>query len=106
MPRKGTRAGRVETESQEGMGAAFSRANGAWIESQATVFEHFDEMARRWLERRREALDAMRQSIEEMRTTSDMGEMLRIQQQWFVGSVGRLSADLSEFSQAALNLPQ
>lgn len=105
MP-KGQRAERAQSQLQEGAEATLSRANEVWIESQATFFEHFDEVARRWLDRRREALDAARQSIEDMRQTSDIGEVFRIQQEWVLGSVRRLSADLSELSGAVVNLVQ
>ncbi len=95
-----------ETQLQEHMAAAASRPTDVWVESQVAFFEHFDEMARRWLDRRREALDATRQSIDEMRRSNDLGDMFRIQQEWISGSMRRLAADLGEFSGAALNLTQ
>lgn len=91
---------------QEKTVAAISRPADLWLKSQATLFEHFDEMARRWLDRRREALDATRQSIDEIRRSSDMTAMFRIQQEWISGSMRRLAADLGELSEAALNLTQ
>jgi hypothetical protein len=87
-------------------GGSLLRANDVWMESQVTLFEHFDEVARRWLDRRREALDATRQLIDQLRKTSDMGEVFRIQQEWVLGSVQRLNSDLGELSQAVLNLTQ
>jgi hypothetical protein len=87
-------------------GGSFFRANDVWMASQAMLFEHFDEVARRWLDRRREALDATRRSIAEMRDTNDMGEVFRIHQEWVLGSMQRLASDLGELSQAAMSLTQ
>ena len=82
------------------------RAPGLWIEIQANAFKRFDDVARRWLDRRREALDATRQSLEEMRGSSDLGECMRIQSDWVLGSMRRLTADFVEMSGIALNLAQ
>lgn len=98
MAPRGKRADRGEAQSR-------TRAND-WMDGHAVLFEHFDEMARRWLDRRREALDATRQSMEEMRNVGEMGEMFRIQQEWIAGSVRRLTADLGELSHTALTFAQ
>jgi Phasin protein len=95
----------VERAEEQAMGSAF-RGPDLWVESQAKAFDRFDEVARRWLDRRREALDATRQSFEEMRDSSDLGELMRIQQEWVRGSVRRLTADFVELSGIALNLAQ
>jgi Phasin protein len=93
-----------QTERQ--FSSVASGTSGLWVESQARIFEHFDEVARRWLDRRREGLDATRQSLEEMRSTDNVGELMRIQQEWVFGSLQRLAADMSELSTAAFNLAQ
>ncbi|HEV2546936.1 MAG TPA: phasin family protein [Stellaceae bacterium] len=95
----------VERAEEQVMGSAF-RGQDLWVESQAKAFDRFDEVARRWLDRRREALDATRQSLEEMRDSSDLGELMRIQQEWVVGSMRRITADFVELSGIALNLAQ
>ena len=95
----------AERAEEHAAGAAF-RGPDLWVESQAKAFGHFDEVARRWLDRRREALDATRQSFEEMRDSSDLGELMRIQQEWVLGSMRRLTADFVELSGIALNLAQ
>ena len=104
MPR-GNRTERAQ-QLKESAGATLSRANEVWMESQATFFEHFDEVARRWLDRRREALDSTRQSIDEIRRSGDIADVFRIQQQWVAGSMQRLTSDLGELSQAAIKLTQ
>jgi hypothetical protein len=92
--------------AEEQAAASGFRASELWVESQARAFERFDEVARRWLHRRREALDATRQSLEEMRDSSDLAELMRIQQEWVLGSMRRLTADFVELSGIALNLAQ
>ncbi len=100
----------VEHEAAERSARQFSSiASGTsdlWVESQARIFDHFDEVARRWLDRRREALDATRESFEEMKSTDNVGELMRIQQDWVIGSLQRLAADMSEIGTAAFNLAQ
>jgi Phasin protein len=100
---------RLEEDSsalQEEAMTAMARPADFWLESQAALYRQFDDIARRWLDRRREALDATRQSIDEMRRSSDMGEVFRIQQEWITGSMRRIAADFSEFSGAAMNFTQ
>ena len=95
----------AERVEEHALGAAF-RGPDLLVESQAKAFERFDEVARRWLDRRREALDATRQSFEEIRDSSDFSDLVRIQQEWMLGSMRRLTTDLVELSGIALNLTQ
>ena len=101
MARKRT----VERAGEQVVGSTF-RAPGLWVESQAKAFERFDDVARRWLDRRREALDATRQSLDEMRGSSDLGECMRIQSDWVFGSMRRLIADFGELSGIGLYLAE
>lgn len=93
-------------EVEEQVETTALRAPDLWVESQAKAFEQIDEVARRWLDRRREALDATRQSLEEMRSSDNVGELMRIQQDWMFGQMRRLAADFAELSGMALNLAQ
>jgi len=95
----------VERAEEQVIGSAV-RVPDLWIETQANAFKRFDEVAQRWLDRRREALDATRQSLEEMRGSSDLGECMRIQSDWVLGSIRRLTADFVELSGIALNLAE
>jgi len=95
----------VERAEDQVIGSAV-RVPDLWIETQANAFKRFEEVAQRWLDRRREALDATRQSLEEMRGSSDLGECMRIQSEWVLGSMRRLTADFVELSGIALNLAE
>jgi hypothetical protein len=70
------------------------------------MFEEFDETVRRWLDRRREALDAARQSFEELRNDNSIGGLMRVHQEWVIGSMNRLAADIAELNGAVLNIAQ
>jgi hypothetical protein len=106
MPRKRS-PGREAVEQQEEQAvSATTRASDLWIESQARLFEEFDEVARHWLDRRREALDAARQSFDELRNDNSIGGLMRIQQEWMIGSMNRLAADIAELSGVVLNIAQ
>jgi hypothetical protein len=106
MPRRRSTEHEAEDRSAQQFSSVASGTSGLWLDNQARMFEHFDEVARRWLDRRREALDATRQSFEEMRSTDDVSELMRIQQGWVIGSLQRLAADMAELGTAAFNLAQ
>jgi hypothetical protein len=61
---------------------------------------------RRWLDRRREALDAARQSFEDLRSDNSIGGLMRIQQEWVIGSMNRLPAGIDALNGAVLNIAQ
>jgi hypothetical protein len=105
MPRKRNAAQDAEGQEQQ-IGSAATRALDLWIENQERIFKEFDEVARRWLDRRREALDATRQTFEEFRTDNSLGGVMRVQQEWAIGSMNRLAADIAELSGAVLNIAQ
>jgi phasin protein len=86
--------------------AGGQRAAEFWVGNQAIAFECIDEAARRWLERRQQSLDATREAFDEMRECDNIGDLLRIQQEWTVGSMQRLAADFAEFGKMTLNLAE
>lgn len=106
MPRKRTPAHEAAEEHHEQVVSAATRASELWIESQARIFEEFDEIVRRWLDRRREALDAARQSFEGLRNDNSIAGLTRIQQEWVIGSMNRFAADIAELGGAVLNIAQ
>ena len=86
--------------------ATGARTASEWIDAQAELFDQFDQVASQWLERRREALDATRRSIEQMRSCEQVGDFLRVQHEWVEGSMRRLTEDLTEFAKVAFAVPQ
>ncbi|HWI29469.1 MAG TPA: phasin family protein [Stellaceae bacterium] len=95
----------MERESAQGEQAA-RKGTELWLGNQVMLFDYMNEMTQRWLERRREAFDAARQSLDEMGSCENWGELLRVQQEWLLGSMRRLTADFSEFTAGALGLSQ
>lgn len=106
MARRRSAEHEAEERSAQRFSSVASATSGQWVETQARIFGHFDEVARRWLDRRREALDATRRSFEEMRNTGNAGDLTRIQQEWLIGSMQRLAADFGELGTVAVNLAQ
>ena len=49
----------AEAANEQVVSAAF-RAPNLWVETQAKAFDQIDEVARRWLDRRRDDLDHAR----------------------------------------------
>jgi len=82
--------------------SAASTGVTAWIDTQAEIFDHVDNVARRWIDRRREALDATRRSLDQLRQCENVGDLVHIQQDWFAGSMRRAFADLSDLTAATL----
>jgi hypothetical protein len=95
----------IERATQQGRSSG-AKVTNEWIDAQAELFEQFDHIATEWLGRRREALDATRRSIEQLKTCGEMGDFLRVQQEWVEGSMRRLTEDLTEFAKVAFAVPQ
>ncbi len=107
MARRRTHTEQDEAEQlTDRVGSVVPKTADLWVETQARLFEQVDEVARRWLDRRREALDAARQSMEEMRRSSDIADLMRVQQDWVLGAVRRVAADITEMTGAALTFSQ
>jgi hypothetical protein len=106
MPRKRNPEHEAAEGQDEQVVSAATRPSELWIESQARMFEEFDEIVRRWLDRRREALDAARQSFEDLRNDNSIGGLMRVHQEWVIGSMNRLAVDIAELGGAVLNISQ
>jgi len=81
------------TERSMDLATAVSRNAEAWLDGQSDLLHEVDTMTQGWLQRRRETIDAMWQSMEEMRK-SNPAEILRIQQEWLTGSLRGVVSDL------------
>lgn len=106
MPRKWNPEEEAAEGREEQAVSAATSALDLWIESQMRIFEECNEVARRWLDRHREALAATRQSFEEFRNDKSLGGAMRFQQEWVIASMNRLAADIAELSGAVLNIAQ
>jgi hypothetical protein len=93
-------------QSVKGLTAALASGSEAWIEAQTEFLQGAEEICKGWLQRRREALDAVRQSITQLRDTGDVMDLVRLQQEWTSGSMRRLSADFEALSRFALAFSQ
>jgi hypothetical protein len=76
-----------------------STAGDLWLESQTRTLDHIDEVTRRWI-------DAARESLDEMRECSNLGELMRLQQEWIMGSMRRAAMDVAEFGRMSMDLAQ
>lgn len=81
------------TERSMDLATAVSRNAEAWLDGQSDLLHEVDTMTQGWLQRRRETIDAMWQSMEEMRK-SNPAEILRIQQEWLTSSLRGVVSDL------------
>jgi hypothetical protein len=76
-----------------------SSAGDLWLESQTRTLDHIDEVTRRWI-------DAARQSLDEMRECSNVGELMRLQQDWVMGSMRRAAMDFAQFGKMTMDIAQ
>jgi hypothetical protein len=95
----------AEREGAEGEAAA-RKGMELLLGNQTILLHHMNEVTKRWLERRRDDIDAARQSLDDIGNCENWGEVLRVQQEWMLGSMRRLTADLSELASGALSLSQ
>jgi hypothetical protein len=112
-PRKGPRpeapAASLSSSIESMVGkvtSAVSSGGEAWIETQAELLDRIDAMAKGWVQRRREALDAARQSIGELHDSRDLKDLLRIQQEWLSGSLQRVASDVESLTRIAFDFSQ
>jgi hypothetical protein len=95
----------AEREGAEGEAAA-RKGMELLLGNQTILLHHMNEVTKRWLERRRDDIDAARQSLDDISNCDNWGEVLRVQQEWMLGSMRRLTADLTELASGALSLSQ
>jgi hypothetical protein len=99
-------SGAAETaaaEPAEKVVSAMTASGDAWIERQAELLEHVDQLSKRWLQNRREAIDATRQSFAEVQRARDLTDLMRVQQEWFSGSLQRFASDFEALTSISLS---
>jgi hypothetical protein len=74
-------------------------AGDLWLESQTRTLNHVDEVTRRWI-------DAARQSLDDMRECRNLGELVRLQQEWIIGSMRRAAIDFAQFGRMTMDMAQ
>jgi hypothetical protein len=99
MARKRSAERETADRAAEHMQSAAASAGDLWIESQTRTLDHLDDVMNRWIE-------AARQSLEEMRECSTFGELMRVQQEWFVGSMRRTATDMAQFGKMTMDIAQ
>jgi phasin protein len=99
MARKRSAERETSERAAEQMQSAASSAGDLWIESQARTLDHIDDVMNRWM-------DAARHSLEEMRECSTLGELMRVQQEWIVGSMRRTATDMAQFGKMTMDMAQ
>ena len=99
MARKRTAEHERSERAGEQLQSMASSASDLWLESQTRTLDHIDEVSRRWI-------DAARQSLGEMRECSNLGELMRLQQEWIMGSMRRTAIDFAQFGKMTMDLAQ
>lgn len=92
--RKQVRADAEPGSASTDPAAVARRSAEAWLDSNAELLQEVDTMTHEWARRRRETIDAVRQSLEDVRDSRELTDLLRIQQEWFTGSLRRIASDL------------
>jgi Phasin protein len=77
----------------DAMASLFEKGAQAWLGAHQEAIAGMQAIMSDWLERRREAIDASRRTIEQMSGCRDVAELLRIQQEWLGDSLRRSAAD-------------
>jgi hypothetical protein len=104
--RKRARADAEAGSASTNLASAVTQSAGAWLEGQAELLHEVNAMTQAWLQRRRETIAEMRQSIEEMRNSRELADLLRIQQEWLTGSLRRVASDFEAWATLGSNMWQ
>jgi hypothetical protein len=83
--------------------SAMATGGDAWMEGHAELLEQVDQISRRWMQSQREAIDATRQSIAELQRARDLGDVMRVQQDWLAGTWQRFASDFQALTSLALH---
>ncbi len=83
--------------------SAMATGGDAWMEGHAELLEQVDQISRRWMQSQREAIDATRQSIAELQRARDLGDVMRVQQDWLAGTWQRFANDFQALTSLALH---
>lgn len=83
--------------------SAMATGGDAWMEGHAEMLEQVDQISRRWMQSQREAIDATRQSIAELQRARDLGDVMRVQQDWLAGTWQRFANDCQALTSLALH---
>jgi len=98
-------ASAATSDAAETASTVVSRAattGDAWMQGQAELIENIEQISHRWLRNRRQAIEATRQLVAEIRQCRDFADVLRVQNEWLSGSLQRLASDFHAFTSTAL----
>lgn len=72
-----------------------------WLRCQHDVLTAVEPVTRGWLERRREAAQALLEVIEKLAACGDLDEIASVQREWLEGAMKRLESDIEALSEQA-----
>jgi len=77
-----------------------------WLRCQHDVLTAVEPVAMGWLERRREAAQALLETIEKMASCGNLGEVASVQREWLDGAMKRLESDIQALGEHAKVISQ
>jgi hypothetical protein len=92
------------TEQNTDLASTVSRGAEAWRDGHADLLHEVDTMTQAWIEQRREMIDFMWQSMEDMRNSRRAADIFRIQQEWFGDFLRQIAADLEAWGALTGNM--
>ena len=76
----------------------------AWLEGQAELVEHTQEMMAGWMKRRQEAVESLFHALRELNGCRDLTGAAAVYNEWLNGSMRRAMADMNEAREEGLKL--
>ncbi len=72
---------------------AWANPTAAWLRMQTDLIEDFGDLMEGWIDRRRQGVEAARETVEKMGQADDMGQVLQLYSDWTNGFLGRIQED-------------
>jgi hypothetical protein len=88
------------------IGDVFTRSAETWLDAQAAALARFEQTMQAWIARRHAAIQESYRTLRRLRECRDLADFAVVQQQWFAGTVQRLTDDVGSLSATALDASQ
>ena len=77
------------------LGNALAQSAESWLAAQAELLASIETLSQDWLRRRREDIDAARDTVQRLSECREPSDIFRVQQDWLAGAIKRAQSDIS-----------
>ena len=92
---KAPRAAAEAASDRIPLGSAFAQSAESWLAAQAELLASIETLSQDWLRRRREDIDAARDTVQRLSECREPTDIFRVQQDWLAGAMKRAQSDIT-----------